>query len=40
VSFNVALAAMAVLMISGIAAGLLPAWRALKIKAIDAIRDE
>ncbi len=40
VSFDLALVAMAVLMASGIAAGLLPAWRALKIKAIDAIRDE
>lgn len=40
VSFNLALAAMTVLMLSGVAAGLLPAWRALKIKAIDAIRDE
>ncbi len=40
VSFNLALAAMGVLMASGLAAGLLPAWRALKIKAIDAIRDE
>ncbi len=40
VSFNLALVAMMVLMLSGIAAGLLPAWRALKIKAIDAIRDE
>jgi putative ABC transport system permease protein len=40
ISFNLALTAMVVLMISGMAAGLLPAWRALKIKAIDAIRDE
>jgi putative ABC transport system permease protein len=40
VSFHLALVAMLVLMLSGIAAGLLPAWRALKIKAIDAIRDE
>jgi putative ABC transport system permease protein len=40
VSFNLALAAMAVLIASGLLAGLLPAWRALKIKAIDAIRDE
>jgi putative ABC transport system permease protein len=40
VSFNLAMAAMLVLVLSGVAAGLLPAWRALKIKAIDAIRDE
>ncbi len=40
VSFNLALAAMTVLVLSGIAAGLLPAWRALKIKAIDALSDE
>ncbi|MDR1671638.1 MAG: ABC transporter permease [Alistipes sp.] len=40
VSFGLAMSAMVVLMLSGVAAGLLPAWRALKIKAIDAIRDE
>jgi putative ABC transport system permease protein len=40
ISFNLAIVAMVVLMLSGVAAGLLPAWRALKIKAIDAIRDE
>lgn len=40
VSFDLALVAMLVLVLSGVAAGLLPAWRALKIKAIDAIRDE
>ncbi len=40
ISFNLALVAMLVLMLSGIAAGLLPAWRALGVKAIDAIRDE
>jgi putative ABC transport system permease protein len=40
VSFTLALVAMAVLIVSGVLAGLLPAWRALKIKAIDAIRDE
>lgn len=40
VSFNLALMAMAVLIVSGVLAGVLPAWRALKIKAIDAIRDE
>lgn len=40
ISFNLALVAMFILMLSGLAAGLLPAMRALKIKAIDAIRDE
>jgi putative ABC transport system permease protein len=40
ISFNLAMAAMAVLVVCGVIAGLLPAWRALKIKAIDAIRDE
>ncbi len=40
VSFNLALTAMAVLIVSGVSAGVIPAWRALKIKAIDAIRDE
>lgn len=40
VSFSLAMTAMVVLMLSGVAAGLLPAWRALGVKAIDAIRDE
>ncbi|MDR2883170.1 MAG: ABC transporter permease [Alistipes sp.] len=40
VSFGLAMTAMVVLMLSGVAAGLLPAWRALGVKAIDAIRDE
>jgi putative ABC transport system permease protein len=40
VSFGLGISAMVVLMLSGLAAGLLPTWRALKIKAIDAIRDE
>ncbi len=40
ISFNLALVAMLVLVLSGVAAGLLPAWRALGVKAIDAIRDE
>ncbi len=40
VSFGLAITAMVVLVLSGVAAGLLPAWRALGIKAIDAIRDE
>lgn len=40
VSFNLALGAMALLVASGVLAGLMPAIKALKIKAIDAIRDE
>lgn len=40
VSFNTALIAMLVLIVSGILAGLMPAMRALSIKAIDAIREE
>ncbi|MDR2891016.1 MAG: ABC transporter permease [Alistipes sp.] len=40
VSFDLALAAMTVLIVSGLVAGLLPAMKALTIKAIDAIRDE
>ncbi|GHT18158.1 ABC transporter ATP-binding protein [Bacteroidia bacterium] len=40
VSFWTAIWAMVILIISGIAAGLLPAIRALSIKAIDAIREE
>ena len=40
VSFNLALVAMAILIISSLLAGLMPALRALNIKAIDAIRDE
>jgi putative ABC transport system permease protein len=40
VSIQTALAATAVLLISGLVAGLIPAWRAMKIKAIDAIREE
>lgn len=40
VSFNVAMAAMGILVISGLLAGLIPSIKALNIKAIDAIRDE
>lgn len=40
VSFDTALIAMIILIISGICAGFMPAMRALRIKAIDAIRDE
>ena len=40
VSFQVASAATLILLFSGLLAGLIPAWRALQIKAIDAIREE
>ncbi|MBB4038020.1 putative ABC transport system permease protein [Dysgonomonas hofstadii] len=40
VSFWTAIVAMGILIISGIMAGFMPAMRALKIKAIDAIREE
>jgi putative ABC transport system permease protein len=40
ISFNLALGAMAILIVSGAIAGLMPALKALQIKAIDAIRDE
>jgi len=40
ISFFAAIAAMVVLMISGVIAGIMPALRALKIKPIDAIREE
>jgi ABC-type antimicrobial peptide transport system, permease component len=40
ISFNLAIVAMVILILSGLFAGLMPALRAMKIKAIDAIRDE
>ncbi|MDR1555531.1 MAG: ABC transporter permease [Tannerellaceae bacterium] len=40
VGIQTALAATVVLLFSGLLAGLIPAWRAMKIKAIDAIREE
>lgn len=40
VSIDTAVAATIVLLISGLIAGLIPAWRAMQIKAIDAIREE
>ncbi|MDR1332215.1 MAG: ABC transporter permease [Tannerella sp.] len=40
VSIGTAVAATVVLLVSGLLAGLIPAWRAMQIKAIDAIRDE
>ncbi|MCX6234689.1 MAG: ABC transporter permease [Bacteroidetes bacterium] len=40
VDFNVAMIALAILVISGSIAGLIPARRAIRIKPIDALRDE
>jgi putative ABC transport system permease protein len=40
ISFNLALGAMGLLIVCGAIAGLMPALKALQIKAIDAIRDE
>ncbi|MDR1499474.1 MAG: ABC transporter permease [Tannerellaceae bacterium] len=40
VNIQTAVAATIVLLFSGLLAGLIPAWRAMKIKAIDAIREE
>ncbi|MDH6303526.1 putative ABC transport system permease protein [Parabacteroides sp. PH5-13] len=40
VSIQTAVAATIVLLFSGLLAGLIPAWRAMQIKAIDAIREE
>jgi putative ABC transport system permease protein len=40
VSIHTAVAATVVLLFSGLLAGLIPAWRAMQIKAIDAIREE
>ena len=38
--FGAAVAATVIVIISGLLAGVLPAWRAIQIKAIDAIREE
>ncbi|MDR2775200.1 MAG: ABC transporter permease [Tannerella sp.] len=40
VNIGVAAASTVVLLVCGLLAGLIPAWRAMQIKAIDAIRDE
>jgi putative ABC transport system permease protein len=40
INFSVAIAATVVLLVSGLLAGIIPTWRALKVKAIDAIREE
>lgn len=40
IHIGAAVAATVVLLISGLFAGLIPAWRAMQIKAIDAIREE
>lgn len=40
IPFGTAIAATIVLLICGMLAGIIPAWRALQVKAIDAIREE
>jgi putative ABC transport system permease protein len=40
IDIGTAIAATVILLISGLLAGLIPAWRAMQIKAIDAIREE
>jgi putative ABC transport system permease protein len=40
INFSVALAAAAIILLCGVIAGILPAYRALQVKAIDAIREE
>lgn len=40
ININTAIVATIILLISGLLAGLIPAWRAMQIKAIDAIREE
>ncbi len=40
INIQTAVAATAILLVSGLMAGLIPAWRAMQIKAIDAIREE
>lgn len=40
ISLHAALAATFILLLSGFIAGIIPAWRAMQIKAIDAIREE
>lgn len=40
ININTAIAATIILLFSGLLAGLIPAWRAMQIKAIDAIREE
>lgn len=40
IPFSMAVTAAVVLLMSGLLAGVIPAWRALQVKAIDAIREE
>ncbi len=40
IHIGTAVAATVILLFSGLLAGLIPAWRAMQIKAIDAIREE
>ena len=40
VNIQIAVIATVILLVCGLLAGLIPAWRAMQIKAIDALRDE
>jgi len=40
ISFGTGMSALAILVIGSLLAGIIPAFRALKIKAVDAIREE
>ncbi|MBQ4033594.1 MAG: FtsX-like permease family protein, partial [Paludibacteraceae bacterium] len=40
VPFDIAVSVLIILVVSGLLSGLMPAYRAIKIKAIDALRDE
>jgi putative ABC transport system permease protein len=40
IRIGTAVTATFILLISGLLAGLIPAWRAMQVKAIDAIREE
>jgi len=40
IHIGTAVVATVILLFSGLLAGLIPAWRAMQIKAIDAIREE
>jgi putative ABC transport system permease protein len=40
ITFKIGILSLVILLISGVLAGIIPAMRALSIKAIDAIREE
>ncbi len=40
ISFGIAVTSLIILVVAGVFAGFIPAWRAMQIKAIDAIREE